>query len=90
MPPIALKRSGVQLAGEQPDELSPCSCCPSQTIANASEPIPLPVGSTCVSAMAVARAASIALPPLANIDKPACPARGCDATTMLSAMAADR
>jgi hypothetical protein len=57
------KRSGVQPAGERPEAFSPCSCLPSQRIANASDPIPLPDGSTTVSVMAVAMAASTALPP---------------------------
>ena len=51
------------------------------TTANASPPMPLEVGSTTVSAAAVAIAASIALPPLRIISIPACEASGCDVAT---------
>ena len=43
-----------------------------------------------VNAIAVAMAASTALPPLANMLSPACAASGCDVTTMLSAKMAER
>lgn len=71
-----LKRSGVQAAGERPDPLRPWRCSPVQTIAKASPPMPFEVGSTTVSAMAAARAASTALPPSWSISRPACAARG--------------
>ena len=54
-------------------------------IANASEPMPLEVGSTTVSVIAAASAASTALPPRASICRPACAASGCEvATTFLA------
>ena len=52
--------------------------------------MPLPVGSTKVSVIAVAIAASAALPPWASIDSPACAASGCEVETMLSARTAER
>jgi hypothetical protein len=52
---------------------------------NASLPMPLLVGSTMVSAIAVASIASTALPPFSSIRKPACAARGCDVATTLRA-----
>jgi hypothetical protein len=61
------KYSGVHAAGERPDAFSPCSRRPSQTMANASEPMPLDTGSTSVRVIAAATAASTALPPLASI-----------------------
>src|SRR5262249_34772908 len=84
------KRLGVHAAGDRPDELSPWSFAPSQTMANASLPKPLPVGSTTVKAIAAAMAASIALPPLCSILSPACTARGCEAATTFWPMTGDR
>ena len=72
-------------AGERPDALRPCSRSPSHTIAKASEPMPLETGSTRVSVMAVAIAASTALPPSASIRSPACAASGCDVHTAFAA-----
>jgi hypothetical protein len=54
-------------------------------MANASEPMPLLVGSTTVSAIAHASAASIAFPPASIIRKPAWAASGCDVATTLRA-----
>lgn len=54
-------------------------------MAKASEPMPLETGSTIVSVMAVAMAASTALPPSASIRRPAWAASGCDVHTMFSA-----
>src|SRR5262249_8337668 len=52
---------------------------------NRSAPMPLLVGSTTVSAIAQARAASTALPPFCSIRKPACAASGwLVATTFLA------
>jgi len=52
---------------------------------NASLPIPLLVGSTTVSVIAAASAASTALPPASSMLSPACAASGCDvATTFLA------
>jgi hypothetical protein len=79
------KRCGFQASGARPEAFRPCSRSPSQTNANASPPMPFIVGSTTVSAMAVASAASIALPPRASAWTPACAARGCEAATMLRA-----
>ena len=58
---------------------------PSDTIANRSLPRPLLHGSTTVSAIAVASAASTALPPLCSIAMPACVASGCEVATTLRA-----
>jgi len=54
-------------------------------MANASLPMPLLVGSTTVSAIAVARAASTALPPLASMRRPAAAASGWLVATTLRA-----
>jgi hypothetical protein len=54
-------------------------------MANASLPIPLPVGSTTVSVIAVASTASTAFPPLYNMLNPACAASGCEVATALRA-----
>ena len=72
------KRSGVQAAGEGPEEFRPCNSDPSQTMAKASPPMPHPVGSTTVRAIAAATAASTALPPRISIAMPACDASGCE------------
>ena len=69
--PWALTCSAVIASGAKPEEFSPISSPMCQTIANASLPKPLAVGSTTVSAAAVATAASIALPPCRSISKPA-------------------
>ena len=66
---------------ERPEPFSPCNAVPSHTSANASEPIPFPVGSTSVSVAAIATAASTADPPRAIIDSPACAASGCEHAT---------
>ena len=68
--------SALAAAGARPDALRPASSRPSQTIAKRSEPMPLLTGSTTVSVIAVATAASAALPPLASIESPACAASG--------------
>ncbi len=81
----SLKNSGVQAAGERPEAFKPCSLAPSQTIANASLPRPLETGSSTVSAIAVASAASMALPPCCSMRSPACAASGCEVATMLRA-----
>src|SRR4029079_19812502 len=83
--PLPPKNSGVHPAGERPEELSPCSCLPSHRIAKRSDPIPFDTGSTSVSVIALASAASTALPPAAIIDRPACAASGCDVATMFRA-----
>ena len=77
--------AAAHAAGERPEAFNPCNCPPSQTIANASDPIPLDTGSTSVSVIAGATAASTALPPSASIDRPACAASGCDVHTTLRA-----
>ena len=76
---------GFQAAGERPEAFRPTSFEPSQRIAKRSLPSPFPVGSTTVSAIAVATAASTALPPLASIVSPACAASGCVVATQLRA-----
>src|ERR1700751_1990619 len=75
------KYSGVQAAGERPDAFSPCKRVPPKPRGKAPEPMPLDTGSTIVSVMAVAIAASTALPPSASIRRPACAASGCDVQT---------
>src|SRR5690349_2909370 len=77
------KRSGVQAAGDRPDAFKPCSVEPSHMIANASLPTPLLVGSTIVSVIAAASAASTALPPRSNARIPASTAKGCEVATIL-------
>jgi hypothetical protein len=52
---------------------------------NASLPMPLLVGSSTVSEIAVASMASTALPPLSSMRRPACAASGCDVATALRA-----
>ena len=47
--------------------------------------MPLLQGSTTVNAIAVASAASTALPPRASISTPACAASGCDVATTFAA-----
>ena len=77
--------SGAQPAGDRPEAFSPKSSFPSHTIANASLPSPLLQGTTIVSVMAVAIAASMAFPPLVSIESPACAASGCAVATTLRA-----
>ena len=79
------KYAGSQAAGATPDALRPCSRSPSHRIANRSLPRPLDTGSTIVNAAAAAIAASIALPPLSSMRRPACDASGCDVETTLRA-----
>ena len=79
------KRSGVQASGERPEPFKPYSLFPSQTMAKASLPIPLLVGSTTVNAIAEAKAASTAFPPRSIILSPACAANGLDVATALRA-----
>ena len=62
-----------------------CSLPPSQTMAKRSLPRPLLTGSTTVSAIAVAIAASTALPPFCSIESPACAASGCVVATQFRA-----
>lgn len=54
-------------------------------IAKVSLPMPFWQGSTTVSAIAVASAASTALPPRASMRNPALAASGCDVETTLAA-----
>ena len=56
-------------------EFSPWSLSFIQTMAKASEPMPLAVGSTTVRQAAVAMAASTALPPFFSTSSPAAVAR---------------
>ena len=79
------KYSGVHAAGERPEAFNPCNLSPSHTMAKASEPMPLDTGSTKVSVIAAASAASTALPPSASIARPACAASGWDVHTTLRA-----
>ena len=83
MPPRRAKYSGVQAAGERPEAFRPCSCLPSQQMAKPSLPMPQPEGSTTVSAMAAAMAASTALPPACSMARPAWAASGCEVATTL-------
>ena len=59
-------------------------------MAKPSLPMPQPVGSTTVRAMAAARAASTALPPASSMRKPAWAASGCEVETMLRPITALR
>ena len=79
------KRRGDHAAGARPDAFRPTSSSPVHRIAKRSEPMPLLHGSTTVSVIAVASAASTALPPRASIAMPACVASGCDVATALRA-----
>jgi hypothetical protein len=84
------KRWGVHAAGARPEAFSPWSAAPSQIWAKASLPMPFMVGSTTVSVMAAAMAASTALPPRRRMRRPAWAARGWEVATVLGAMTADR
>ena len=84
------KYSGVHAAGERPEAFKPRSAFPSQTIAKRSEPIPFEIGSTTVSVIAVASAASMALPPSASTRAPACAASGWDVETTFAAIVGRR
>ncbi len=68
--------ASVSARGDRPDALRPCSRSPSQTIANRSEPMSFEPGWTTVSAIAVAIAASTALPPRPQTASPAEAASG--------------
>ena len=80
-----LKRLGVHAAGDLPEPLIPVRSCPSQTMAKASLPTPFIVGSTTVRVIAVAIAASTALPPRRSMSMPAWVASGCDVATAFRA-----
>ena len=73
---LLAKYSGVQAAGARPEAFKPCIFLPSQRIAKPSPPKPFIVGSTTVSVIAVASAASTALPPFCRASIPACVASG--------------
>ena len=75
---LPAKYSGVQAAGARPEAFIPCSFLPSQIKAKPSPPRPFIVGSTTVSVIAVAKAASTALPPFCKISIPAWVAKGCE------------
>ena len=79
------KRSAVHPAGERPEAFRPVSRSPSQTMAKASLPTPLLHGSTTVNVMAVATAASTALPPRRRMSTPAAAASGWEVATTLRA-----
>jgi hypothetical protein len=68
--------------GMGPLALNPDNFPSFQIMAKASLPMPFAVGSTTVSAAAVATAASTALPPFFSASSPAWAASGCDAHTM--------
>ena len=85
MPGRSRNRSGVHAIGARPQAFRPCSAWPSQIIAKPSPPMPFMVGSTTVSVIAAASAASMALPPRAIAAMPACAASGCEHETMLRA-----
>ena len=81
----ALDAVGAHAAGERPEALRPWKRLPSQRMQKASLPMPLLVGSSTVSEMAVANIASTALPPFINILNPACAASGCEVATQFAA-----
>ena len=82
---LFINLSSVQPDGEWPVPLIAMICSSSAKITTASEPKPLPVGSTTVRTIAAASAASTAFPPFCKILIPACVARGCEEATMFSA-----
>src|SRR5690606_33900292 len=84
-PYLRLKYSTFQAAGATPEEFSPCSSLPSQTMAKQSPPRPQETGSTSTMVAAAAIAASTALPPLSSMRRPACAANGWDVDTTLRA-----
>ena len=77
--------SGVISSGEWPEALRPTSLVPSHRMQKASAPMPFMVGSTMVMAIALAIAASTALPPLASMRRPAVAARCWEEATTLEA-----
>ncbi len=79
-----MKSSVFHSSGNRPDAFRPCNSFPSQTIQNASEPMPFMVGSTTVRVIAVAIAASTAFPPNLIIWSPASTANGCVVATIFS------
>ena len=82
--------SALRAAGDRPEAVRQCNWLPSHTMANASLPRPLLVGSTTYNAMAVATAASTELPPFLSTLMHACTARGCEIATMFFAKTGDR
>ena len=80
--PAARSASAESARGAGPDAFRPCSFSPSHTIAKASLPMPFEVGSTTVRVIAVASAASTALPPACRAASPACAASGWLVATM--------
>lgn len=80
--PAAFTASMLSEAGARPLASRPWSWSLTQTRAKASPPMAQPVGSTTVSAAAVAMAASMALPPARSRLMPASAARGCEVATM--------
>ncbi len=88
--PAASRCFASKAAGERPEALRPCSSRPSHRMQKASEPMPLPVGSRIVMVMAVATAASTALPPFCSMARPAWAASACDVATTLRAITTGR
>ncbi len=82
---LPANRFGDHAIGARPDAFRPTSSSPLHRMAKRSEPMPLLQGSTTVSVMAVASAASTAFPPRASMARPACAASGCDVATALRA-----
>src|SRR5262249_26298085 len=80
-----LKCSGVHAAGERPEAFRPCSLFPSHTMAKASLPMPLEIGSTPVSVVAAAIRASAAVPRARSIRSPAWAASGWEVETTFRA-----
>ena len=80
--PLECARSIESAFGLGPLAFKPRSVPSFQSSAKASLPMPFAVGSTTVSAAAVATIASTALPPFLRISSPACAACGCDAQTI--------
>ena len=83
-------RCAVHASGEHPEAFRPTSSSPSHRMKNASLPTPLLFGSTTVSVMALACAASTALPPATRAPMPAWVASGWDVATRLSALTGER
>ena len=82
---LPLKWLAVIRFGARPEALIPCNLPSAQISAKASPPMPFMHGSTTVSVIAVASAASTALPPRRYMARPAAEASGCEVETTLAA-----
>ena len=81
-PYFSRRKAASASAGAGPEELRPYICPPCQTMAKASPPRPLLVGSMTVRQAAAASTASTALPPRRRASSPAWAASGWEAHTI--------